>query len=43
MVGDARGLTVDEVKKMLEDIRGRYAADLDYQRLRTRLPKEFPL
>jgi len=22
MVGDARGLTVDQVKKMLEDIRG---------------------
>jgi hypothetical protein len=43
MVGDARGLTVDEVKSMLEDIRGKYGTGADYQRLRGRLPKDFPL
>ena len=43
MVGDARGLSVDQVKRMLEDIRGKYGADVDYQRLRGRLPKDFPL
>ena len=43
MVGSARGLTVDEVKRMLEDIRGKYEAHVDYQRLRGRLPKDFPL
>jgi len=43
MVGDARDLTVDEVKRMLDDIRGKYGADVDYQRLRGRLPKDFPL
>ena len=42
MVGDARGLTVDQVKSMLEDIRGKYGADQDYQKLRGRLPKDFP-
>ena len=43
MVGDARGLTVDQVKRILEDIRGKYGADADYLRLRGRLPKDFPL
>lgn len=43
MVGNARGLTVDQVKTMLEDTRGKYGGDADYQRLRGRLPKEFPL
>ena len=43
MVGDARGLSVDQVKRMLEDIRGKYGADVDYRRLRGRLPKDFPL
>jgi len=43
MVSDARGLTVDEVKKTLEEIRGKYGADADYQKLRGRLPKDFPL
>ena len=43
MVGDARGLTVDDVKKTLEEIRGKYGADSDYQKLRGRLPKDFPL
>jgi len=35
------GLTVDEVKSMLGDIRVEYGADADYQRLRGRLPKGF--
>jgi hypothetical protein len=43
MVGDARGLTVDQVKKMLEEIREKYGVDADYLRLRGRLPKDFPL
>lgn len=43
MVGDARGLTVDQVKMMLEDIRQMYGNDSDYQKLRGRLPKDFPL
>ena len=43
MVGDARGLTVDEVKRMLEDIREKSRGEADYERLRGRLPKEFPL
>ncbi len=43
MVGGARGLTVDMVKRMLEDIRGKYGADAEYLRLRGRLPKDFPL
>ena len=43
MVGDARGLSIDQVKSMLEDIRGKYGKDLDYQKLRGRLPKDFPL
>ncbi len=42
MVGDARGLTIDQVKGMLEDIRGKYGGDVEYQRLRGRLPKDFP-
>jgi hypothetical protein len=42
MVGGARGLTVDQVKKMLQDIRENYRADPDYQKLRGRLPKDFP-
>jgi len=43
MVSDARGLTVDQVKKMVEDIRAKYCGDADYQKLRGRLPKDFPL
>jgi len=43
MVSEARGLTVDEVKMMLEDIRGKHAGDVEYQKLRGRLPKDFPL
>ena len=43
MVGDARDLTVDQLKKMLEDIREKYGRETDYQKLRGRLPKDFPL
>ena len=43
MVSDARGLTVDQVKKMLENIREANGGDVEYQRLRGRLPKDFPL
>ena len=43
MVGGARGLSTDQVKKILEDIRGKYGADAEYQRLRGRLPRDFPL
>jgi hypothetical protein len=43
MVGDARGLTVDHVKKMLEDIREKSRGEADYQTLRGRLPKDFPI
>jgi len=43
MVSDARGLTVDQVKKMLENIRKENGGDVEYQRLRGRLPKDFPL
>jgi hypothetical protein len=43
MVGDARGLTSDQVRRMLEDIRGKYGGDSEYRRLRGRLPKDFPL
>ena len=43
MVGDARGLTVDQVKKMLENIGKENGGDVEYQRLRGRLPKDFPL
>jgi hypothetical protein len=43
MVSDARGLTVDQVKMTLIEIRGKYGSDADYQKLRSHLPKEFPL
>jgi hypothetical protein len=43
MVGDARGLPVDQVKKMLDDIREKSRGEADYLRLRGRLPKDFPL
>ena len=33
----------DQVKKMLEEIKGKHGGDADYQKLRGRLPREFPL
>lgn len=43
MVSGARNLTPERVKEMLEDIRENNSGDADYQRLRSRLPKDFPL
>ncbi len=43
MVGSARNLSSEQVKKMLEDIRENSGGDSDYQRLRRRLPEDFPL
>lgn len=43
MVGGARGLNSDEVKKMLGEMRLKYGESDDYKALRARLPKEFPL
>jgi len=42
MVSSARNLSPEQVKKMLEDIREKNGGDADYQRLRGRLPKDFP-
>jgi hypothetical protein len=42
MVSNARGLTSEGVKKTLEDIRRANGQDAEYQKLRKRLPKEFP-
>ncbi len=42
MVSSARNLSPEQVKKMLEDIRDKNGGDADYQRLRGRLPKDFP-
>jgi hypothetical protein len=43
MIGQARDFTPEQVKKMLEEIREKYGGDAEYQRLRDRLPKHFPL
>ena len=43
MVGSARGLSSDDVKKMLGEMREKYGDMNDYRVLRARLPKEFPL
>ena len=43
MVGSARGLSPDEVKRMLAEISKKYIDTDDYKTLRVRLPKEFPL
>lgn len=42
MVGGNRGLTPDQVREMLRTVRLRDAADPEFQRLRGRLPAEFP-
>ena len=42
MVGSARGLDPEEVKKILVDIQMKHGKDDDYQKLRNRLPEEFP-
>ncbi len=43
MVGSARGLRPDEVRKMLGEMKEKYGEMDDYKALRARLPKEFPL
>ncbi len=43
MVAHARRRTVDDVKQTLTAMRSRYGQDPDYQRLRRRLPTDFPL
>ncbi len=43
MVGSARGLSPEEVKKMLGEMKEKYGEMDDYKVLRSRLPKEFPL
>lgn len=43
MVSSARGLTPDQVKRILENLRKTYTKDAEYQKLRGRLPEEFPL
>ncbi len=43
MVGSARGLSPEEVKKMLGEMKEKHGESDDYMALRARLPKEFPL
>ncbi len=43
MVGNARGLSEDDVKSTLKQMKERYCEDEDYKTLRKRLPEEFPL
>ncbi len=43
MVGGARGLTPEQVTKMLNGIREAYGKDVEYRKLRSRLPEDFPL
>jgi hypothetical protein len=42
MVGGSRGLSPDEVKKILVRIRETSGTDEDYRKLRSRLPQDFP-
>lgn len=42
MVGGNRGLSPAEVQAVLDSLRARFGADAEYQRLRRRLPAEFP-
>jgi hypothetical protein len=42
MVGNARGLSEDEVKAMLKQVKERHGNDEDYKALRKRLPEDFP-
>jgi hypothetical protein len=42
MVASSRHRTPEDVKETLHRMRESYAADPEYQRLRARLPPEFP-
>ena len=43
MISGWRGYTTDEVKTILTQIKEKYVDDPEYQRLRNRFPKEFPV
>ncbi|MGC2288716.1 MAG: hypothetical protein WA688_02515 [Thermoplasmata archaeon] len=42
MVADNRHRTPEDVKETLRQLREQFATDSEYQRLRARLPAEFP-
>jgi hypothetical protein len=42
MVGGSRGLSADEVKSILVQMREASETDEDYRKLRSRLPEDFP-
>jgi hypothetical protein len=43
MVANNRGRTTEDVKQTLHRMRGEYGTDSEYQRLRRRIPAEFPI
>jgi hypothetical protein len=43
MVAGNRGRTRADVKQSLEEIRHKYGSEPEYQRLRARLPADFPV
>jgi hypothetical protein len=43
MVGHSRGLTPEEVKSILARIREKNGTEDAYQKLRSRLPQDFPV
>ncbi len=43
MVGSARGLSPDEVKSILREMKEKCSREEEYAKLRARLPREFPL
>ena len=43
MVAGRRGLTSEEVKKILFEMKEKYSQDKKYQEFREKLPSEFPL
>jgi len=43
MVANARGLTENKVKEILERLKKLYGGEEEYVKLRNRLPKDFPM
>jgi len=43
MVGNARGLSAEEVKGILARVREKEGSEDDYKKLRGRLPQDFPI
>ncbi len=43
MVGNARGLSAEEVKSILARVREKEGSEDDYKKLRGRLPQDFPI